>query len=238
MDAVPDGESRWSPAIWTASHAELFARFRELSDEVAVLSEEVRAFLDASRVNGEGLNVLDFGGGTGELVARASRTHDRVVVFDPVRDPSTALAEHGPAFDALVFSHVLALVPDPQALFSELAPYSQPRASALAIVLDDTGTQADVCRTAATTDSHFLDHFGQAQRLERLFADAGTQFRSHTITSRAIASSYDDLLTVVAFFLDAAIDELVQRLASALPREPDGDWIVTTHHRVFAWNSE
>src|SRR3954469_25328376 len=78
---------------------------------------------------------------------------------------------------------------------------------ALAIVLDDTGTQADICRAAATTDSHFLDHFRQAQRLERLFAAAGTQFRSHTITSRAIASSYDDLLTVVAFFLDAAIDE-------------------------------
>src|SRR4051794_40349536 len=107
MDAVPDGESRWSPAIWTASHAELFARFRELSDEAAMLSEEVRTFLEASRVNDAGLNVLDFGGGTGELVARSSRTHDRIVVFDQGRDPSTALAERGPAFDALVFSHVL-----------------------------------------------------------------------------------------------------------------------------------
>lgn len=236
MDAVPDDELRWSSAIWTASHAELFARFRELSDEAAVLSEEVRAFLDASRVNDAGLNVLDFGGGTGELVARASRTHDRIVIVDPVRDPSTALAEQSPAFDALVFSHVLALVADPQALFVELATYSQPRAGALAVALDDTGTQADICRQAARTDSHFLDHFGHAQRLERLFADAGTPFRSHTIASRAIASSYDDLLTIVAFFLDAAIDELAQRLASAIPREPDGDWILTTHHRVFAWH--
>ena len=236
MDAVPDDELRWSRAIWTASHAELFARFRELSDEVAVLSEEVRTFLDASRVNDAGLNVLDFGGGTGELVARASRTHDRIVIVDPVRDPSTALAEQSPAFDALVFSHVLALVADPHALFVELATSSQPRAGALAVVLDDAGTQADICREAARTDSHFLDHFGHAQRLERLFADAGTPVRSHTIVSRAIASSYEDLLTVVAFFLDAAIDELVQRLASAIPREPDGDWILTTHHRVFAWH--
>jgi hypothetical protein len=186
MDAVPDDGLRWSPAIWTASHAELFARFRELSDEAAVLSERVRAFLDASRVNDAGLNVLDFGGGTGELVARASRTHDRIVIFDPVRDPSTALAEQSPAFDALVFSHVLALVADPQALFVELATYGQPRAGALAVVLDDTGTQADICREAARTDPHFLDHFGHAQRLERLFADAGTPFRSHTIASRAI----------------------------------------------------
>jgi hypothetical protein len=236
VDAVPDDGLRWSPAVWTASHAELFARFRELSDELAVLSEEVRAFLDASRVENAGLNVLDFGGGTGELVATASRTHDRVVIFDPVRDPSSALVEQGPAFDALVFSHVLALVADPQALFGELATYSQPRASALAVVLDDTGTQADICREAARTDSHFLDHFGHAQHLERLFADAETQFRSHTVASRAIASSQDDLLTVVAFFLDAAVDELVKRLASAIPREPDGDWILTTHHRVFAWN--
>jgi hypothetical protein len=236
MDAVPDDEPRWSPAVWTASHAELFARFRELSDEVAVLSEEVRGFLDASRVNDAGLSVLDFGGGTGELVARASRTHDRIVVLDPVRDPSTALAEQSPSFDAFVFSHVLALVADPQALFVELAPYRQAGARALAVVLDDTGTQADICREAAKTDSHYLDHFGHAQQLERLFADAGTSFRSHTIASRAIASTYDDLLTVVAFFLDAAVDELVQRLASAIPRAPDGDWILTTHHRVFAWN--
>ena len=236
MGAVPDDELRWSPAIWTASHAELFARFRELSDEAAVLSEEVRAFLDASRVNDASLNILDFGGGTGELVAKASRTSDRVLIVDPVRGPSSTLADESPTFDALVFSHVLALVADPQALFVELATYSQPRAGALAVVLDDTGTQADICRGAAGTDSHFLDHFGHAQRIERLFAVAGTAFRSHTIASRAIASSYDDLLTVVAFFLDAAIDELVLRLASAIPREPDGDWILTTHHRVFAWH--
>src|SRR3954470_6646731 len=42
---------RRSGLIWTASHAELFVRFREWSDESAVLSEEVRAFMDASRVN-------------------------------------------------------------------------------------------------------------------------------------------------------------------------------------------
>lgn len=66
MGAVPDDELRWSAAIWAASHAELFVRFRELSDEAAVLSQEVRAFLDASRVNDASLNILDFGGGTGE----------------------------------------------------------------------------------------------------------------------------------------------------------------------------
>jgi hypothetical protein len=49
MDRVSEGEAEWSPAIWTAGHAELFARFGELSDDVAVLSEEIRGFLDASR---------------------------------------------------------------------------------------------------------------------------------------------------------------------------------------------
>ena len=37
MDSVSKGEAEWSPAIWTAGHAELFVRFRELSDDVAVL---------------------------------------------------------------------------------------------------------------------------------------------------------------------------------------------------------
>jgi hypothetical protein len=192
MGAVPDDEPTWSPAIWTAGHADVFARFRDLSDEVAVLSEEVRAFLDASRVHDASLNILDFGGGTGELVASASQPHDRIEIVDPVRDQSTTLTERRRAFDALIFSHVLALVADPQALFAELATYSQPRAASLAIVLDDTGTQADICRQAATTDRHFLDHFGHAQRVERLFATAGTPFRSHTIASRATARSYDD----------------------------------------------
>jgi hypothetical protein len=169
-------------------------------------------------------------------VGKASRTSDRILIVDPVRGPSTAFAEESLAFDPLVSSHLLALVADPQALFIELATYSQPRAGALAVVLDDTGMQADICREAAGTDPHFLDHFGHAHRIERLFAVAGTPFRSPTIASRAIASSYDDLLTVVAFFLDAAIDEMVKRLASAIPREPNGDWILTTHHRVFAWH--
>lgn len=201
-----------------------------------MLSEEVRVFLDASRVHDAGLNVLDFGGGTGELVAGASRSHDRIVVVDPVRDRSTTLTEQRRAFDALIFSHVIALVADPQALFAELAKYSQPRAASLAIVLDDTGTQADICREAARTDRHFLDHFGQAQRLERLFSTARTPFRSHTIASRATVRSHDDLLTVVAFFLDAVVDDLVKRLALAIPRQPNGDWILTTRHRVFNWH--
>ena len=230
-----DDAARWSPAVWTAGHASVFARFRDLSDEVAVLSGEVRAFLETSRVQEAALNVLDFGGGTGELVAAAARPDDRIVIFDPARDPSATLAGQRRAFDAVIFSHVLAMVPDPRALFSELATYSRPRAASLAIVLDDTGMQADICRDAARTDSHFLDHFGHAERLERLFAAAGTPFRSHTVASRAIASSHEDLLAIVAFFLDAVVDELVERLASAIPREPTGDWILTTHHRVFTW---
>ena len=40
MGAVPDDELRWSPAIWKAGHADVFARFRELSDEAATLSHE------------------------------------------------------------------------------------------------------------------------------------------------------------------------------------------------------
>jgi hypothetical protein len=45
---------------------------RELSDEVAVLFQEVRTSLDACRVKDAGLNIVDFGGGAGELVAAAS----------------------------------------------------------------------------------------------------------------------------------------------------------------------
>ena len=130
---------------------------------------------------------------------------------------------------------MLALLADPQALFAQMATYSRPRAAALAIVLNDTGTQADICREAAETDVHFLDHFGHAQRLERLLATAGTPFRSHKVESRAVCSSYDDVLAVVAFFLDAVIDKLVGRLASAIPREPNGDWVLTTDQRVITW---
>ena len=164
MDPVSEGEAEWSHATWTAGHAELFARFRELSDDVAVLSEEIRGFLDASRVQGPDLTILDFGGGTGELVAAAAQPHDRVVIIDQARGDATLSEQHGP-FDVAIFSHVLALLADPQALFAEVATYSRPGAAALAIVLDDTGTQADICREAAKTDAHFLDHFGQAQRL-------------------------------------------------------------------------
>lgn len=234
MAPVSEGGAEWSPAIWTGGHAELFVRFRELSDDIAVLSEEIRAFLDACRVQGADLTILDFGGGTGELVAAATQPHDRVVIIDQARGHATLSQQHGP-FDAAIFSHVLALLADPQALFAEVATYSRPGAAALAIVLDDTGTQADICREAAKTDAHFLDHFGHAQRLERLLATAGTPFRSHKVESRAVCSSYDDVLAVVAFFLDAVIDELVERLASAIPREPNGDWVLTTDQRVFTW---
>jgi Methyltransferase domain len=234
MDSVSRGEAQWSPAIWTAGHAELFMRFRELSDDVGVLSEEIRGFLDACRVQAAELTILDFGGGTGELVAAAAQPHDRVVIIDQARGHTTLSEQHGP-FDAAVFSHVLALLADPQALFAQVATYSRPRAAALAIVLDDTGTQADICREAAKTDAHFLDHFGHAQRLERLLATAGTPFCSHKVESRAACSSYEDVLAVLAFFLDAVIDELVERLASAIPREPNGDWVLTTDQRVFTW---
>jgi hypothetical protein len=206
----------------------------QLSDDVAVLSEEIRGFLDASRVQGADLTILDFGGGTGELVAAAAQPHDRIVIIDQTHGDATLSQQHGP-FDVAIFSHVLALLADPQALFAEVATYTRPRAAALAVVLDDTGTQADICREAAKTDAHFLDHVGHAQRLERLLAGAGTPFRSHKVESRAVCSSYDDVLAVVAFFLDAVIDELVERLASAIPREPNGDWVLTTDQRVFTW---
>jgi hypothetical protein len=43
------------------------------------------------------------------------------------------------------------------------------------------------------------------------------------------------VLAVVAFFLDAVIDELVDQLASAIPREPNGDWVLTTDQPIFTW---
>ncbi len=138
-------------------------------------------------------------------------------------------------FDALIFSHVLAYFSDPIGLFAELAAYSQSRAGWLAIVLDDTGTQADICREAAKTDARFLNHFGQAQTLAPLLDAAGIRFSSHMIVTRAVARSQDDLLAVVSFYLDGVVDELTltERLASTIPPEPNGDYVLTMHHRVF-----
>ncbi|MGN6168054.1 MAG: hypothetical protein ACTHQQ_07755, partial [Solirubrobacteraceae bacterium] len=73
---------------------------------------------------------------------------------------------------------------DPITLFTELAAYSHPRAGWLAIVLDDTGTQADICREAAKTNERFLNNFGHAQRLSPLLEAAGIAFSSHTIVTR------------------------------------------------------
>ena len=77
MDSVSKGEAEWSPAIWTGGHAELFVRFRELSDDVAVLSEEIRGFLHACRVQGADLTILDFGGGMAARRRRGSATRSR-----------------------------------------------------------------------------------------------------------------------------------------------------------------
>lgn len=149
-----------------------------------------------------------------------------------------ALANASARFDALIFSHVLAYIADPIALFAEFAAYSQPRAGWLAIVLDDTGTQADVCREAAKTDGRFLNHFGQAQQLSPLLDAAGIRFSSHKVVTRAVVRSQDDLLAVVAFYLDGVVDELAERLASTIAPEPNGDYVLTTHHRVFTWPSD
>jgi hypothetical protein len=43
------------------------------------------------------------------------------------------------------------------------------------------------------------------------------------------------VLPVVAVFLDAVMDELVDQLASAIPREPNGDWVLTTSQPIFTW---
>ena len=231
--------TQWTAVTWRAAVEELFPRFRSLTNDVPVLAAEIRVFLDASRVHDAGLTVLDFGGGSGELVATASRAQDQVVILDPVRDPSSTITSQRNAFDALIFSHVLPFVADPIALFAELSAYSKPAAASLAIVLDDTGTQADICRAAARTDARFLDYFGHAQRLEALLAAAEIPASSHTTVTRAIAKSHHDLLTltVVAFYLNGVIDELVERLASTIAPDPNGDHVLTTHHRVFTWPS-
>jgi hypothetical protein len=202
------------------------------------MSEEIRAFLDARRTADAGLNVLDFGGGSGELVGAAVKPQDRHVIIESGDDRSSALANQSAPFDALIFSHVLAFIADPIGLFAELAAYSQPRAGWLAIVLDDTGTQADICREAAKTDPRFLNHFGQAQTLAPLLDEAGIPFSSHTIVTRAVARSRDDLLAVVAFYLDGIVDDLTERLASTIAPEPNGDYVLTMDHRVFTWSSD
>ena len=143
---VPDSQSAWTVFEWRAAKAELFPRFRSLTDDVPVMSAEIRAFLDARRRDDAGLNVLDFGGGSGELVGAAVGPRDDDVIIESGDDPATVVAGGGEPFDALIFSHVLAYVSDPIGLFAELAAYSRPRAGWLAIVLDDTGTQADICR--------------------------------------------------------------------------------------------
>ncbi len=96
---------------------------------------------------------------------------------------------------------MLPFIPDPLALFAELAAYSHPHARSLAIVLDDTGAQADICREAANSDPHFLRYLDHAQGLESLLDSAGIHLFSHTAATRAVACSHDDLLMVVAFYL-------------------------------------
>jgi hypothetical protein len=209
-----------------------------LSDDVPVLSAEIRAFLDARRGDEAGLSILDFGGGSGELVGAAARPQDEHVIIEAGQDRSTVLANRSKPFDALIFSHVLPFIADPIALFAELAAYSQPGAGWLAIVLDDTGTQADICREAAKTDERFLNNFGHAQRLAPMLDAAGIAFSSHTVVTRAVARSHDDLLAVVGFYLDGVIDDLAERLASTIAPEPDGDYVLTTHQRVFTWPSD
>ena len=235
---APGSQPVWSALKWRAVKAELYPRFRSLTDDVRVLSAEIRAFLDARRPADAGLNVLDFGGGSGELVGAAVKPEDHHVIIESGVDRSTALAEQSVPFDALIFSHVLAFIADPIALFAELAAYSQPRAGWLVIVLDDTGTQADICREAAKTDPRFLNHFGQAQTLAPLLDAAGIRFSSHTIVTRAVARSRDDLLAVVSFYLDGVVDGRTERLASTITPEPNGEYILTMDHRVFTWPSD
>jgi len=92
------------------------------------MSAEIRKFLDARRKADAGLSVLDFGGGSGELVGAAVRPQDHHVIIESGDDRSTALASGRDLFDALIFSHVLAFIADPLGLFAELAAYTQPRA--------------------------------------------------------------------------------------------------------------
>jgi hypothetical protein len=142
----------------------------------------------------------------------AIKATDHHVIVESGEDRRAVLPSETDRFDALIFVHVLAHVADPIALFAELAAYSHPRAGWLAIVQDDTGSEAHICREAATTDARYLNHFGRAQRLSSLLEAVGIGFASHTIVTRAIARSHDDLLTVVAFYLDGVVDELVERL--------------------------
>ena len=235
---MPGSQPVWTAVKWRAVKADLFPRFRSLTDDVPVLSAELRAFLDARRRANAGLSVLDFGGGSGELVGAAVRPQDHHVIIESGDDRSTVLASGREPFDALIFSHVLAFIADPIGLFAELAAYSQPRAGWLAIVLDDTGTQAEICREAAKTDARFLNHFGQAQTLAPLLDAAGIRFSSHTIVTRAVARNRDDLLAVVSFYLDGVVDELTERLASTIAAEPNGDYVLTMDHRVFTWPSD
>lgn len=228
----------WPVFTWRPAKAELFPRFRSLTNDIPVLSAEIRAFLDARRRDDAGLSVLDFGGGSGELVGAAARPQDRVVIIEAGDDRSAVLAGESDPFDALVFSHVLVYIADPIALFAELAAYSHPRAGWLAIVLDDSGMQADICREAAKTDARFLNNFGQAQRLTPLLDAAGIGFSSHTVETRAVARSRDDLLSVVAFYLDGVIDDLAERMAATVAAERNGDYVLTMHHRVFTWPSD
>jgi hypothetical protein len=128
---MPDSQPAWTVFEWRAAKAELFPRFRSLTDDVPVMSAEIRAFLDARRRGDAGLNVLDFGGGSGELVGAAVGPRDHHVIIESRDDRSTALADQSAPFDALIFSHVLVYIADPIALFAELAAYSQPRAAGL-----------------------------------------------------------------------------------------------------------
>ena len=122
--AGSDPQPAWSALTWRAVKAELYQRFRSLTDDVPAMSAEIRAFLDARRTADAGLSVLDFGGGSGELVGAAIGPRDRHVIIESRDDRSSALADQSAPFDALIFSHVLAFIADPIGLFAELAAYS------------------------------------------------------------------------------------------------------------------
>ena len=121
---MPGSQPAWSALKWRATKAELYPRFRSLTDDVPVMSAEIRKFLDARRKADAGLSVLDFGGGSGELVGAAVRPQDHHVIIESGDDRSTVLAGGRDLFDALIFSHVLAFIADPLGLFAELAAYS------------------------------------------------------------------------------------------------------------------
>ena len=121
---APGSQPVWSALKWRPVKAELYPRFRSLTDDVPVLSAEIRAFLDARRRADAGLSVLDFGGGSGELVGAAVGPQDHHVIIESGDDRPTVLASGREPFDALIFSHVLAFIADPIGLFAELAAYS------------------------------------------------------------------------------------------------------------------